>query len=67
MNFKDYFPIWNKLNDDQRERLLRVTECKKAKALFYENLGTMTIVEIQEDIVSGDQACSFLKMLAKDN
>ena len=42
-------------------------ECKKAKALFYENLGTMTFVEIQEDFVSGDQACSFLKMLAKDN
>ena len=42
-------------------------ECKKAKALFYENLGTMTFVEIQEDFVEGEQACSFLKMLAKEN
>ena len=42
-------------------------ECKKAKSLFYENLGTMTFVEIQEDFVDGEQACSFLKMLAKEN
>ena len=40
-------------------------ECKKAKSLFYENLGTMTFVEIQEDFVDGEQAASFLKMLAK--
>lgn len=42
-------------------------ECKKAKSLFYENLGTMTFVEIQEDFVDGEQAASFLKMLAKEN
>lgn len=42
-------------------------ECKKAKALFYENLGTMSFVEIQEDFVGGEQACTFLKMLAKEN
>ena len=42
-------------------------ECKKAKSLFYENLGTMTFVEIQEDFVDGEQATSFLKMLAKEN
>ncbi|MBQ1257570.1 MAG: Crp/Fnr family transcriptional regulator [Clostridia bacterium] len=32
MEFKDYFPIWNKLSDDQKERLMRVTELRKAKA-----------------------------------
>lgn len=42
-------------------------ECKQAKSLFYENLGTMTFVEIQEDFVDGEQAGSFLKMLAKEN
>lgn len=42
-------------------------ECKNAKSLFYENLGTMTFVEIQEDFVDGEQAGSFLKMLAKEN
>ena len=42
-------------------------ECKKAKSLFYENLGTMTFVEIQEDFVDGEQSASFLKMLAKEN
>ncbi len=42
-------------------------ECTKAKVLFYENLGTMDFVEIREDFVDGEQACSFLKMLAKEN
>lgn len=42
-------------------------ECKSAKALFYENLGTMTIVEIQEEFVSDERAVSFLKMLAKES
>ena len=32
MEFKYYFPIWNKLSDDQKERLMRVTELRKAKA-----------------------------------
>jgi len=42
-------------------------ECKKSKALFYENFGTMSFVEIAEEFVAGEQACSFLKMLAKEN
>ena len=42
-------------------------ECKKAKSLFYENFGTMTFVEIQEDFVRGEHACSFLEMLANEN
>ena len=42
-------------------------ECKKSKALFYENLGTMSFVEIEEEFVVGEQACFFLKMLAKEN
>lgn len=32
MDFKDYFPIWNKLTEDQKKRLSRVTESRKAKA-----------------------------------
>jgi len=32
MEFKDYFPIWNKLNEDQRERLMRAAEFRKVKA-----------------------------------
>ncbi len=42
-------------------------ECKTAKSLFYENLGTMTIVEIQEEFVADERAVSFLKMLARDS
>ena len=42
-------------------------ECKKSKALFYEELGTMSFVEIEEEFAGGEQACSFLKMLAKEN
>ena len=32
MEFKDYFPIWGKLNEDQRERLMRAAEFRKVKA-----------------------------------
>lgn len=42
-------------------------ECKKSKALFYENFGTISFVEIEEKFVSGEQARAFLKMLAKEN
>jgi SpoVK/Ycf46/Vps4 family AAA+-type ATPase len=42
-------------------------ECKKAKALFYENLGSMAFVEIREDFANGEQAQAYLKMLCKDH
>ena len=42
-------------------------ECKKAKELFYENLGAMAFVEIREDFAAGEQAGSYLKMLCKDH
>ena len=40
---------------------------KNTKALFYENLGSMTFVEIQENVVDGERARCFLKTLAKEN
>ena len=43
------------------------TKCEKLKALFYEHLGTMAFVEIQEDAVNGDKARDFLRLLAKEN
>ena len=42
-------------------------ECKKAKALFYENLGSMAFVEICEDFANNEQSTAYLKMLAKDH
>ena len=42
-------------------------ECNRVKAQFYDHLGTMTFVEIQEDVVEGEQARAFLKMLAKEH
>ena len=42
-------------------------ECKATKALFYENLGSMSFVEFQEDFVNDSKATDFLKMLAKEN
>ena len=42
-------------------------ECTKAKAFFYENLGSTSIVELKEEFVYGERAESFLKMLAKTN
>lgn len=42
-------------------------ECKHAKAIFYEHLGSMTMVEIQEDFSDYNRAVDFLKMLAKES
>lgn len=41
-------------------------ECKNAKSIFYENLGTMTFVEIREDYADNAQAAAFLKVLARE-
>ena len=41
-------------------------ECTKAKDIFYENLGNVSIIELKEEFVSGERAVNFLKMLAKD-
>ena len=32
MSFPDYFPIWNKLNTDQQNRILSVTDFQKVKS-----------------------------------
>ena len=42
-------------------------ECKHAKAMFYENLGSMTMVEVCEDYSDRTRAMDFLKLLAKEN
>lgn len=39
-------------------------ECTISKALFYENLGNTSFVELKEDFVSTERATQFLKMLA---
>ncbi len=41
-------------------------ECSGTKTVFYENLGTVSFVELKEDFVSGEKARAFLRMLAKD-
>lgn len=41
-------------------------ECTKSKDIFYENLGTTSFIELQEDLVTVERAESFLKMLAKE-
>lgn len=40
-------------------------ECNHAKEQFYENLGTMSFVEIKEDFVNSDHAADFLISMAK--
>ncbi len=40
--------------------------CKSAKALFYENLGTVPVVEMQEEFAADERAASFLKSLARE-
>ena len=41
-------------------------ECAKAKSLFYENLGTLSMIELLEEFVDGERAKTFLSMLAKN-
>lgn len=54
-----------------RNRVLTIIclprECRKAKALFYENLGSVAFVEIQEDFADCVRAEAYLKLLAKDH
>ena len=42
-------------------------ECKKVKAQFYENLGTMAFIEIREDFIDSASAKEFLASRAKEN
>ena len=41
-------------------------ECSKAKSLFYENLGTLSMIELLEEFVDDERAKAFLSMLAKN-
>ena len=41
-------------------------ECTKIKELLYENLGSVSIVEIKEKPASGEQAQTYLKRMAKE-
>ncbi len=41
-------------------------ECIKAKSLFYENLETISVIELFEDFVDGERAKAFLSLLAKN-
>ena len=40
--------------------------CEKTKAMFYENLGSMGIVEIKEDLADAEKSIGYLKMMCKD-
>ncbi len=42
-------------------------DCAKTKEIFYENLGTVSIVELKEEFVSIERAKGYLRMLARDS
>ena len=42
-------------------------ECKKVKASFFENFGSMSFIEIREDFIKSEDAGDFLSSLAKGN
>ncbi len=42
-------------------------ESTKARSLFFENLGSMSLVELKEDLISGEKTIAFLKEIAKKN
>ena len=41
-------------------------ECAKTREIFFENLGNISVIELKEDFMSGEEARDFLKVLAKD-
>ena len=42
-------------------------ECTNSKELFYENLGTISIIELKEEFVYGERAEKFLRVLARNS
>ena len=42
-------------------------ECTKLKEIFYENLGTISFVELKEEFAVGERAGDYLKLLAREN
>ena len=42
-------------------------ECTKLKELFYENLGTVSFVELKEEFAVRERAGDYLKLLAREN
>lgn len=42
-------------------------ECTKLKELFYENLGTVSFVELKEEFAVGERVGDYLKLLAREN
>ncbi len=42
-------------------------ECSRLKELFFENLDTMSFVELKDNLVSGDKAKAYLKTIAGEN
>ncbi len=41
--------------------------CNTSRAIFYENLGTVSVVELSEELVDASRATEHLKMLAAEN
>ena len=54
-----------------RNRVLTVfcleRECTTAKSIFYEELGTVSLVELSEELVSAERAIAHLRMLAEES
>ncbi len=54
-----------------RNRVLTVfclpRECTRTKEMFLDNLGDTGMIELREEFVSGERACGFLKLIAKEN
>lgn len=42
-------------------------ECNRTKEIFFENLGTTSFIELQEEFAEGECAKNYLKKLAREN
>ena len=54
-----------------RNRVLTVIclprECKRVKSIFFENLGTMSFIEVREDFIRGENIYALLRRLASEH
>ena len=63
---KDICKVMKKYRNDVLTIICLPRECTKIKDIFFENLGTISIIELKEELASIDCAKELLKTMAKE-
>lgn len=68
---RDTIDLLCKVMKKYRNQVLTVfclpRECNRTKEIFFENFGTTSFIELQEEFAEGECAKNYLKMLAREN